>query len=265
MLSFSLPSPIHVLAITFCWISCSHAESWVLPTRYDSKTYYGEFGWSSETSTSVFCTNGAGCRVSLCHYSSDPMDRCNPQAGSTPTVDLPPGATVHDAWRSFTSKYGVSGEWSDYVGGTLSPGACFGFLVHDLPLSLSDAGVLLPNSICGRVPPPAVECRTTSSMTLDHGSVSRDVADGSVTDSTLDIACNLAASVQVQLLGSRVVQLGAGLSSELSIDGQNLQSPVTVDIPAGGRVVLVKSRIVAAKGVAAGDYSGVGVLGLSYN
>lgn len=225
----------------------------------------GTYEWATENNPTVICFESS-CSVAICSYNSG-SPCINPGAYGTLRVVVNRGATVIDAQRVFTAQNGVSGSWRMVAPSKPSYDLCFGMMVFQGPQAFyNTTGKLIPGTYCSKVPPtpPVTSCNILNNVVFNYGPLSAGSVDGSSKNNFITIECSRDANVYVTLNGQPNLPLGGGITSKLFINSQELSSWVRILVPQGTSSYTITSRLYSSGDPEAGDYSGSGILIISY-
>lgn len=124
---------------------------------------------------------------------------------------------------------------------------------------------ILPGSVCGIAPPPVGACSLQDSLTLDHGVLTSDTADGNTVSANLNIDCNQDLTAKVALVNAEegIVMDNGNIISRIFVNEISLtEGPATVNLQTGSNSLLVKSKLQILNPTT-GSYQASGVLVLT--
>ncbi|AHM75626.1 MrpH family fimbial adhesin [Yersinia hibernica] len=262
------------LSHKYCWlIACvlflfplySQASAWVSTQTRIGGQYTGTFSWPTEELNTVLCSSSS-CSVAICHYSTLESERCvNPSSALT-RVTVGQGATAETMRNAFVARNGASGTWATITPVLSSSNTCFGIIYWQGAGDLNFTGNLIPGSYCGAVPPTPETCEVTGDVYINHGSLNQQDVNGAIKSEPIVINCTVSTTVKLTLVGGTSINLGqnGNLTSTLKVSGQDLSNGVSVTAGVGNSSFLIESTLHAPALPDAGNFSGSGVVIMSY-
>jgi len=188
------------------------------------------------------------------------------ECGPNGVRDLCSVRTVGEAERAIlSSSYPPPKRVSwryDVSGYTIESGqACLGYYVGTGG-GLDGSYALWPGSSCSIVMPPDTTCELAPGVVMiDHGTLPVTEVVGHSASTNVVISCTRPTNLSIKSVNSGYINLGGGVGSVLSING-NIGSGNVVGTPAG-TTVTVASKLQASGVISEGGFSGVDTLIMS--
>ncbi|VEA61595.1 Uncharacterised protein [Serratia plymuthica] len=141
--------------------------------------------------------------------------------------------TIGQAAMSAYRKWGVN-SFSINHSGEGNGGECVGFLASATYFSSSWGSVIMPSGSCLYAPPGKDWCNMiTPQITLNHGVLRFEDANGHSSSAQLNINCTVGTTVKLRLMNNQTyIDLQNGLRSDIFIEGN----------PVGGSIKLQAGR-----------------------
>lgn len=236
-----------------CLLSIMPAPSYSSSWGAVSSTYYEgssigliyEFSWPDQVDFTL------PCQFPYCYLGVGTMavglgGVVNPWAAQG-VVTYRNGESATTVRARWVSKYGASGTAREphWVAKDLESRIdwdtlCVGFQYWP---SSAQRGTLLPDSTCGRVPPPTKHCDALPDISFDYGTLPHASVIGATMRRTVRLSCTGVQSVSLRLMSP--IQLAPGLSSEIQADGVVLSPAGSIfDVSRTGRDLVFTSTLV---------------------
>ncbi|CAI0925951.1 Uncharacterised protein [Serratia proteamaculans] len=222
------------------------------------------YGWPSATSKRLSCTGGGRCYLGVGSMAPGRGGVMNPGQG-TGRIEYQDGENLTAVRARWVRQFGATGTINEDPWTSANPALppidwdniCVGFQYW--PEGTGTPGILLPESICGRAPPPTKHCDALPDISFDYGALSQQSVIGAQMSQKVRITCGGVQSVSLRML--QPIQLGPDLTSEIQADGKVLgPAGATYNVSQTGREFVFTSTLVGTVGSISGRLSASSVL-----